>query len=201
MSWKISGHYFENCNCDVVCPCTASFALGADNDRCHAVLAFHIDAGEIEGVDVSGLTIAAVLDTPKYMHEGNWRLGVLMDSAASDEQAAKMGAVFGGELGGPMAAVVPLVSESMGVERVAMDFESHDGHHVLRMGDLGHLEAEDVVPFGVENGQAVTISGAFHPAGSTLTIGKGGQYTLNAFGLGLDVAGLSAFSSEFAWSN
>jgi hypothetical protein len=56
------------------------------------------------------------------MHEGNWRLGVLMDSAASDEQAAKMGAVFGGELGGPMAAVVPLVSESMGVERVAMEF-------------------------------------------------------------------------------
>jgi hypothetical protein len=69
------------------------------------------------------------------------------------------------------------------------------------MGDLGHLVAEDVVPFGVENGQAVAISGAFHPAGSSLTIGRGGQHTLHAFGLGLDLAGLSAFSSEFAWSS
>jgi hypothetical protein len=28
MSWKLEGSYFETCSCAVVCPCTASLALG-----------------------------------------------------------------------------------------------------------------------------------------------------------------------------
>src|SRR3954449_11529412 len=82
MSWSLSGRYFENCSCDVVCPCTASLSLGADYERCQVVLVFHVDEGEIEGVDVSGLTVAAIGDTPKVMTDGNWRLGVLMDDKA-----------------------------------------------------------------------------------------------------------------------
>ena len=39
------------------------------------------------------------------MTDGNWRLGVFIDAAASDEQADKLGAVFSGALGGPMAAL------------------------------------------------------------------------------------------------
>ena len=54
MAWSIEGRYFENCSCDVVCPCTASLALGADNDYCRAALVFHVDSGEVDGVDVSG---------------------------------------------------------------------------------------------------------------------------------------------------
>ncbi len=200
MSWSISGHYFENCNCNVVCPCTASLALGADNDRCNVVLAFHVESGEIEGVDVSGLTVAAIADTPKFMHEGNWRLGVAVDDAATDEQADKLGAVFGGALGGPMEGLVPLVGEQLGVERVPMTFTSSGGQHRLTLGDLGSLEVDDVVPFGVETGEAVRIDGAFHPAGSTLTIGKAGESSFSGFGLEFDLAGKSGFSAPFAWT-
>ena len=101
MAWKIEGQYFENCSCDVPCPCTVSLDLGADRDRCNAFLVFQVESGEVDGVDVSGLTVAAMVDTPKVMSEGNWRLGVLIDDRASDEQAEKLGAVFGGQLGGP----------------------------------------------------------------------------------------------------
>ena len=113
MAWKIEGQYFENCSCDVPCPCTVSLDLGADRDRCNAFLVFEVESGEVDGVDVSGLTVAAMIDTPKVMSEGNWRLGVLIDDQASDEQADKLAAVFGGQLGGPMGALVPLVSEHL----------------------------------------------------------------------------------------
>jgi hypothetical protein len=89
MSWKIAGSYFETCSCDVVCPCTASLSLGATNDYCRVVLVFHVKEGEVEGVDVGGLTVAAVAETPKVMTDGNWRLGVFIDAAASDEQAER----------------------------------------------------------------------------------------------------------------
>lgn len=201
MSWSIQGRYFENCTCDVVCPCSASLALGADNDRCQAVLAFHVESGEVDGVDVGDLTVVAVADTPKFMHEGGWRLGVLVDERASDEQAEKLGAVFGGELGGPMEALVPLVSESLGVQKVPMRFTSDGGRHALTMDGVGALEIDDVVPFGVETGEAVRIEGAFHPAGSTLTIGKAGKSSVSVFGLEPALAGQSGFSAAFAWSS
>src|SRR4051812_30307481 len=98
MTWNLEGTYFETCSCDVVCPCTASLALGADLDRCRVTLVFNIANGDVEGTDVSNLAVAAVADTPKVMTDGNWRLGVFIDAGASDEQADKLGAVFGGAL-------------------------------------------------------------------------------------------------------
>src|SRR3954462_4000028 len=121
MAWRIEGTYFETCSCEVVCPCTASLALGADYDRCNATLVFHVTDGEVEGTDVSGLTVAAVADTPKVMSDGNWRLGVFIDAAASHEQAGKLAAGFGGHPGGPMAALAPLVGEQLGVERAPIE--------------------------------------------------------------------------------
>ncbi|MGH2917287.1 MAG: DUF1326 domain-containing protein [Solirubrobacteraceae bacterium] len=200
MSWSVRGRYFENCTCDVPCPCTASLSLGADYDRCQVVLVFHVDAGDVDGVDVSGLTVAAVGDTPKVMTDGDWRLGVLIDAAATDEQADKLGGVFSGALGGPMAALAPLIGENLGVERVAMEFSSEGGRHSVSLGDKGNVEVEDVVPFGIETGEPARIVGIFHPVGSELTISKAGDSQISAFGLEPVLAGQSGFSTTFAWS-
>jgi hypothetical protein len=95
MAWQLQGRYFENCSCDMVCPCTTSgLTMPADYHRCRVVLVFHVDAGTVEGVDVSDLTVAVLADTPPLMADGNWRVGVFMDAAASQEQAEKLGAVF-----------------------------------------------------------------------------------------------------------
>src|SRR5947207_7259982 len=77
MAWSIEGRYFENCSCEVVCPCTASLALGADYDYCRVALVFHIDSGEVDGVDVSGLTVVPVAEPSKYMCEGIQRLRLM----------------------------------------------------------------------------------------------------------------------------
>jgi hypothetical protein len=199
MSWKLEGSYFETCSCDVVCPCTASFALGATLDRCRVTLVFNVKNGEIEGTDVSGLTVAAVADTPKVMTDGNWRLGVFIDDAASDEQAEKLGAVFSGALGGPMQALAPLVGESLGVERARIEVREEGLRHSLRIGDAVDFEIEDVVPFGVETGEPARLTGIFHPAGSELTIARATRSKIDAFGIQYD--GNSGFStSNFSWA-
>jgi hypothetical protein len=201
VAWSIEGRYFENCSCEVVCPCTASFALGADNDYCRVVLVFHVDRGEVDGVDVGGATVAAVAESGRYMHEGNWKLGLLIDESASDEQAEKLQGVFTGQLGGPMEALGGLVGEVLGVERVALEFSSENGHHSLRAGDHGQAAVEDVVPFGVEDGHAVQLTGVFHPAGSELTIAKAEENSaVEIFGTTFGGGGKSGFSHKFAWS-
>lgn len=112
MAWRLDGTYFENCPCDMVCPCTTSgLTKPADAERCRVVFAFHVDTGDVEGVDVGDRTVVVVADAPRVMSEGNWRVGMVMDAAASPEQAAALGAVFSGQKGGPMAAVSPLITE------------------------------------------------------------------------------------------
>jgi hypothetical protein len=199
MAWKLSGTYFETCSCEVVCPCTVSLALGADYDRCRVVLVFNIVKGEVDGADVGGLKVAAIADTPKVMSEGNWRLGVFVDAAASDEQAEKLMAVFGGQLGGPMEALGPLVSENLGVERATIEVREDGLRHSVKIGDGIDFEIEDVVSFGVETGEPARVTGIFHPAGSELTIAKATRSRINAFGI--EYEGKSAFStSKFAWA-
>src|SRR5436190_18568408 len=199
MSWNLDGSYFETCSCDVVCPCTASLAVGATNDGCNITQVFSVKGGEVEGTDVSGLTVAAIGDTPKVMSDGNWRLGVVIDAAASDEQAEKLGAVFSGALGGPMEALGPLVGENLGVERAPIEVKEDGLSHSVKIGDLVDLEIEDVVPFGVETGEPAKITGIFHPVGSELTVSHAKRSNVNAFGLQYETkAGFS--SSRFAWA-
>jgi hypothetical protein len=199
MSWNLAGSYFETCSCDVVCPCTASLSLGATRDRCKVVLVFNVKSGEVDGNDVSGLVVAAVGDTPKVMSEGNWRLGVVIDAAASEEQAGKLGGVFSGALGGPMEALAPLVGENLGVERLPIEVEEDGLKHSVRIGDEIDFEIEDVVSFGVESGEPAKITGIFHPVGSELTISRATRSQVNAFGIQYEArAGFSR--SEFAWA-
>ncbi len=131
----------------MVCPCTTSgLTMPADYERCRVVLAFHIDSGRIEDVHVGGLTVAVLADTPPLMADGNWRVGVFMDAAASQEQAEKLGAVFAGQLGGPMALLAPLIGEMLGVQVAPIDYVEDGQHHRVRIGDQVDIEIEDFVP-------------------------------------------------------
>jgi hypothetical protein len=199
MAWNLQGTYFETCSCDVICPCTASLSIGADYDRCRVVLVFNVVDGDVEGTDVSGLKVAAIADTPKVMTDGNWRLGVFIDAAASDEQAEKLGGVFGGQLGGPMEMLAPLVSENLGVERGAIEISEEGLRHSVKIGDVVDFEIEDIVPFGVESGEPARLVGIFHPAGPELTISRATRSRINAFGI--EFEGKSGFSSsQFSWA-
>src|SRR5207248_6012080 len=135
MAWTLKGSYVETCSCELMCPCNLSLDHGATYEFCRVTLVFKLREGQIEGVDIGGLTVAAIADTPKVMTEGNWRLGVYVDERANDEQFDKLVQVFTGQLGGPMAALGPLIGEMLGVERAPIEVR-HDGlRHSVRIGD------------------------------------------------------------------
>ena len=199
MAWNVEGTFLETCSCQAPCPCIASMALGADLDYCRIVMAFNIGSGDVEGLDVGGVGAAMVIDTPKLMTDGNWKVGLYISESASDEQAEALGKVFSGELGGPPAALGPLLGEFLGVERAPMEFHEDGLVHALRIGDAVDMEVEDVVPVGSQSGAPAVMTNVFHPAGSTLTIAKANRGKVDAFGITFD--GDSGFSSsEFAWS-
>jgi hypothetical protein len=202
MAWQLEGTYFENCSCDMVCPCTTSgLTLPGDQDRCRVVLVFHVGQGEVDGVDVSGKTVVILADTPRVMADGNWRVGVVMDAAASPEQAEKLGAVFGGQAGGPMAMLSPLIGEFLGMESAPIDYVSEDRIHSVKVGELMDIEVEDFVAPGNPRGEVEHLTGMFHPANSTLSIAKANRSRVEAFGLSFANEGKNGHSAPFSWAS
>ncbi len=201
MAWRLEGTYTENCNCDVVCPCAASaFAAPATYDRCNAVLAFHIDSGEVDGTDVSDLSVVLVLDSPRQMSEGNWRVGMFMDERASDEQAEKLAGVFSGQMGGPLANLVPLISENLGMERAPIEHVDDGDRHRVKVGDAIDVEIEDLrSPFDPD-GPLPKLTETRHPANSTLTPARSVSARVQGLGLDFSGEGKSGLSAPFSWA-
>jgi hypothetical protein len=199
MAWSLKGSYVETCSCELMCPCNLSFDHGATYDFCRATLVFHIREGDVDGTDIAGTRLAVIVDTPKVMTEGNWRLGVFVDEQASDEQADKLVQVFSGQLGGPMAGLAPLVGEMLGVQRVPIEMVDDGVRHSVKIGDAIDFEVEDIVPFGVETGEPIRFQGMFHPVASDLTMAEAKRSQIDAFGISYEgKTGLSA--AEFSWA-
>jgi hypothetical protein len=198
VAWNLDGTYFETCSCELMCPCNFSFDHGATYDYCRVVLVFNIAKGDIEGTDVSGRKLALIADTPKVMTDGGWRLGVLVDDDATDEQVEKLAAVYGGQKGGPMEGLAPLIGEMLGVERARFEVTEDGLRHSAKIGDGIDFEVEDIVPFGIETGQPARLVGVFHPVGSELTAAEAKRSSINAFGIQYE--GKTGLSAPFSWA-
>ena len=199
MAWSLEGTYFENCSCDTICPCTWSgLTAHATHDRCLAMLAFHIDRGDVEGVDVGGLTFALVVDTPPVMSDGGWKLGVVMDSAATEQQAGALGRVLGGELGGTPAMLGPLIGEMAGIVQAPVEWHQSDGTFTVRFGDLIDVEVKEQLSGGLSD--PVQLVNVFHFANTTLTVSPATRSKVDVFGIRFDGTGTSGFNAPFAWS-
>ena len=143
--------------------------------------------------------MVAIIDTPKVMTEGNWKLGVFVDEQATDEQADKLVKVFTGQLGGPMAGLAPLVGEVLGVERAAIEFDDDGLRHSVRVGDAIDFEIEDIVPVRRRDRRAGPVRRHVPPGASNLTMAEAKRSKISAFGIEYEgKTGLS--TSEFSWA-
>ncbi len=139
MAYEIEGRLLEVCTCKVVCPCW----VGDDPDggRCDSALAWGIDTGTIDGIDVSGLTLALSVHIPgNVLTPRSWKAAVFVDDRASDEQQAALLKVFTGQAGGAIADLAGLIGEVVAVERAPITFAVEGGKGMLRIGDVAEAE-------------------------------------------------------------
>jgi len=132
------------------------------------------------------------------MSEGNWRVGVFLDEAASDRQAEQLGLVLSGQAGGPPTMLGPLIGEMLGVEKARITYhEDGRGHHV-RIGDAIDVGVEDFV--AIDGQDPVRLTGVLHPSNTTLTVAPANAAHLSTFGIDWGREGQSGFSAPFSWS-
>jgi hypothetical protein len=184
MAYQLQGSLLEVCTCRVLCPCWVG--EDPDNDTCDSVNSWHIERGTIDGVDVSGLTVATLNHIPGNVLKGNWRILIFIDDKATDAQQEALVNAFTGKLGGPMADLAQLYGEVVAVQRVPITFETHGGQGHLQVG--ADIEAE-MSPFQGATGRTTTLHDtAFSTIpGSPAYVSRAKRYRAKNALLGFDI--------------
>lgn len=198
MGYHLEGRLLEVCNCKVLCPCW----IGEDPDfgTCDTIVAWRFDKGAIEGVDVSGLTLAVVAHVPGNILEGNWSAAVFVDENASEAQEAALLKVYTGQAGGPVADLVKLIGTVVSVQRAPIRFEVQGGSGTLEIGSDYYAELEPYV--GATGGKTTLVDTVFSTVpGAPVFVGKAPRYRSKNKDLGIDVdiKGHNALQSTFVF--
>ena len=183
MAYKIEGKLLEVCSCNVLCPCW----IGEDPDggTCDSAMAWHIDKGEIEGVDVAGLTLAMSVHIPgNVLTPASWKAAVFVSDSATDEQHGAILKVFTGQLGGAIADFAALIGEVVSVERVPITFTVDEGKGRLVIGSVADAQ---LTPYSGATGKLTTLGEtAFSTIpGSPVYVAKADHFTRDGAPYGL----------------
>jgi hypothetical protein len=200
-AWRVSGDFCETCNCFYVCSCsTSNFVLPPNKDHCLAVLTFHIERGRFDTTPLDDLAVALVVYTPDGpMTTVAWTVGLIVDDRADRAQQEALSKIFGGQAGGPLAGLAPLIKNFLGVETRPIHFQKD----VLRRS----VSIPDAVDFAIEGfavraGEPLAIDDPVHPATPRPALARATHGHLHAFGLDWDdVSGRNnGHFAPFSWS-
>jgi len=198
MGYDIHGKLLEVCTCNVLCPCW----IGEDPDggTCDSALAWHIEGGSIEGLDVAGRTVALSVHIPgNVLTPKSWKAAVFVDDGATDEQNERLLKVFTGQLGGAIADLAGLIGEVVSVERVPITFTVDGGRGRLSIGSIADAE---VVPYTGATGNPTVLSETVFSTipGSPVYVSKSDYFTRDGAPHGLpsvDRKGNNALQGKF----
>lgn len=200
--WKISGDYFEACNCDSVCPCpTSGLAARPTQGHCDAGLVFHVEHGSHGATQLDGLSFAVLLHTPGPMIAGNWTVGVIVDERATAEQREALGAIGSGQGGGPMAVLGPLVGSFAGIEAKPIRIEGSGMRRSVSIPGALDLAIEGIP--GASQTEPIYLDNVGHPAATRLALAKASRSHMHAFGINWDdLSGKNnGHFAPFSWSS
>lgn len=194
MGYDVEGRMSEVCTCKSYCPCWGGH--DPDGGSCAFAWCFHLDRGHINGTEISGLNMGFLGQLPGNPLDGNVRLLVIVDEAATEQQEQALMAAFTGQLGGPLADLAGLVGEVVAVERAPIEFDVKEGSGTVRVG--GRYEAA-VEGQRSPNGNPTTlVDSVLSPVlGSPGYPGEPTLFQLSAGEHGYDFPVRSAMQTEF----
>lgn len=202
--WQFTGDYFENCNCDVVCPCVFStkpqLTARPTDGVCDVAFGFHIGHGTFGVTTLDGLNVAMMAHTPGPMANGNWTVALYLDERANEQQRQALQAIFSGQAGGIMGGFAPLIGTVLGIKSAPITFQTEGLRRSLEIPGLAHL-AVRAVPSAVPDKAIMAVDAHdFNLEGVAMAAGEPGS-TWEDYGMRWDNSGKNAHYAPISWSN
>jgi hypothetical protein len=200
MVYQLEGDLLEVCDCNVLCPCW--IGEDPDNGTCDGMMAWNFEKGTIDGTDVSGLSVAAVVHIPGNILKGNWKAALFVDDRSTKQQEEALMNAWSGKLGGPLADMGKLIGEVVTAQRAPITFELHEGAGTLLIGGV----AEAVMsPYKDSGGRVTTLRDSIFSniPGSPAYVSKASRYKRTTSSLGLsdvDIQNHNAIQGKFRFA-
>jgi hypothetical protein len=195
--YAVEGSLLEACSCRTLCRCW----IGEDPDggSCDSFNAYHIEKGEIEGVDVSGLTYVQVVKIPgNVLVPKSWKRVSYVDARASDAQRDAILDAWHGRLGGALADLHNLIGEDIAIHSSPIEFDIKGGAGTISVGEK--LRAT-MAPYRSAYGAVTTLRDSIFStiAGSPAYVAKASEHVVNIpeHGMVWTFKDLNAIQGEF----
>ncbi|HEV8438689.1 MAG TPA: DUF1326 domain-containing protein [Methylomirabilota bacterium] len=197
-AWRISGEYFESCNCTVLCPCLLSRAQARPTEgHCDVVLAVRVRTGVFGATDLAGLHVALAVYTPGVMAEGNWSAAVYVDERGTAEQRDALEAIVSGRAGGPISRLAALITRRYPTKAVPITVEVEGRRRRLAIPGIADITVEGIVGAGE---QEVWLDNVGHFASRRLAAAKATISRFRDHAFSFDNADRNGHYSAIEWS-
>jgi hypothetical protein len=201
-AWKVSGQYYETCDCNFICPCLpGQMAVSPSKGSCNFAMAFQVDRGSYGSVSLDGLGFIVLGFTPEAMVKGNWSVGLITDERASGEQRDAITAIASGAAGGPMSALSGLIGKFLGVESAPIRFDRSGARWSVTASNLLDMAAEGAMGINPEATEPLHFDNTGHPAADRFALAHASKSHVHALGLAWDdvTGGNNGQYAPFSW--
>jgi hypothetical protein len=133
------------------------------------------------------------------MGEGNWSAALYLDAQASEDQQAALGAIFGGQAGGPPSALAPLIGQVVGVKSLPIEYRNEGKQRSARIDGVldAHIQA---VPAAVPDAVVIKLNANPLFPGQDWVQAYGTETTYSDFDFQWDNTGKCADYAQFEWA-
>ena len=193
MAWRIAGSYAASCSCNLICPCPVDGPPTSPDGECKGFIVFGVKEGNLDDTDLSGVNFALYNLFPSNLTAGDWKVGIVIDSDASDEQAGALERICKGEAGGPFGDLANFYGEYLGTERDTVTLS--DGERPT--ASVGSSSEVTFEPLAGPDGGPVTVNGTMFGFAPEYRIGHGPGKS-DRFGLSYEPIYAEAADFEFS---
>lgn len=194
--WKISGTYFEACNCTIACPCV--FTSAPTDGNCKLLVGWHIDKGAFGKVTLDGFNVAMAAFSPGHMMQTKWQVALYLDDKASDAQKNALAQIFGGQVGGVPGVLASFIGQVLGVSSKKLVYQANGRKRSLEIEGVAMSEIEAIEGQG---GAEVTLNNVPFSAvpGYPAVQSKSKRVSYQDHGLSWEISGKNGFYSPFMY--
>jgi hypothetical protein len=151
LAWRVSGSYFEACNCDAICPCRrqggAKLTQGSTFGICQFALSWLIKEGQLGTLDLKGLAVVLVGFYRDDERGKPWRIALYIDDKATPDQRKALEDIFLGRAGGtPVANFAKAIGDVQAVRSASIELDHRPGRWLMRARDYVTVTATTPVP-------------------------------------------------------
>jgi hypothetical protein len=199
MSWKVSGTYFEACNCEAICPCRRHGKRRGGRStygECDFVLSWWVKDGRFDAIDLTDCKVVLIGSYDDDEPRSPWSVALYIDDESGADQSRALSDIFLGRAGGDaFTNYGRAIADIRGVRKARIELDHTPNSERITVGT--HVKVATRQPVTHQEPVSCGIPGHDHPGQEVVA----DVMAVDDFAFDWHVHDRCGFASDFAYSS